>query len=235
LTSLDSFEGSRPVPAVILFGAPGSGKGTQARLLREHCVNGPHISTGDMLRQHIASGDEIGRQSRDMMKAGRLVPDDLVNRLVQARIQQPDCRGGFILDGYPRTVNQATELYRVAALFGVEPSVVHLLVDYEKLVARLSGRRQCPVCGTLYSSKTNPPKVAGICDRDGAALVTREDDREEVIRERLRQYDLETRPVLDYFRQVGVPVVEVEGAGAAPEAIAAGICSNLTQQGRATK
>ena len=220
---------------MILFGAPGSGKGTQARLLREHCVNGPHISTGDMLRQHIASGDEIGLRSRDMMKAGRLVPDELVNRLVEQRIQQPDCRGGFILDGYPRTVNQATELVRVAAQFGVDPSVVHLLVDYEKLVARLSGRRQCPVCGTLYSSKTNPPKLAGICDLDGAVLVTREDDREEVIRERLRQYDLETRPVLDYFRQAGVPMVEVEGAGAAPEAIAAGICGNLAQQGRATK
>jgi adenylate kinase len=227
--------GSRPIPAVILFGAPGSGKGTQARLLREHCVNGPHISTGDMLRQHIASGDEIGLQSRDTMKAGRLVPDELVNRLVEERIQQPDCREGFILDGYPRTVNQATVLRQMAAQFGVDTSVVHLLVDYEKLVARLSGRRQCPVCGTLYSLTTNPPKVAGICDRDGTVLITREDDRESVIRERLKQYELETRPVLDYFRRAGVPMVEVEGAGAAPEAIAAGICGNLAKQGKATK
>lgn len=231
----DSVDANRGIPAVILFGAPGSGKGTQARLLRQRCVNGPHISTGDMLRQHIASGDEIGVQSRDTMKAGRLVPDELVNRLVEERIQQPDCRDGFILDGYPRTVNQATMLHRMAQQFGVDTSVVHLLVDYEKLVARLSGRRQCPVCGTLYSSKTNPPRVAGICDRDGAVLVTREDDREEVIRERLKQYELETRPVLDYFRQAGVPMVEVEGAGAAPEAIAAEICSNLAQQSRATK
>jgi adenylate kinase len=231
----DSLNGSRPIPAVILFGAPGSGKGTQARLLRQHCVNGPHISTGDMLRQHIASGDEIGLQSQERMKAGRLVPDELVNRLVEERIQQPDCRNGFILDGYPRTVNQATVLRRMAEQFGVDTSVVHLLVDYEKLVARLSGRRQCPICGTLYSLTTNPPKVAGICDRDGAVLVTREDDRESVIRERLKQYELETRPVLDYFRKAGVPMVEVEGAGAAPEAIAAGICSNLAQQGKATK
>lgn len=227
--------GSRPIPAVILFGAPGSGKGTQARLLRQHCVNGPHISTGDMLRQHIASGDEIGLQSRDRMKAGRLVPDELVNRLVEERIQQPDCREGFILDGYPRTVNQATVLRQMASQFGVETSVVHLLVDYEKLVARLSGRRQCPVCGTLYSLTTNPPKVAGICDREGAVLITREDDRESVIRERLKQYESETRPVLDYFRRAGVPMVEIEGAGAAPEAIAAGICSNLAEQGKATK
>lgn len=232
---MDSSERQRGIPAIILFGAPGSGKGTQARLLREQCVNGPHISTGDMLRQHIASGDEIGARSRDMMKAGRLVPDDLVNRLVEQRIQQPDCRSGFILDGYPRTVNQATELRRMAADFGMDPSVVHLLVDYERLVARLSGRRQCPVCGTLYSLKTNPPKVAGVCDLDGAILVTREDDRESVIRERLRQYELETRPVLDYFRQAGVPMVEVEGAGAAPETIAADICGNLARQGRATK
>jgi adenylate kinase len=230
-----SVETIRGIPAIILFGAPGSGKGTQARLLRQRCVNGPHISTGDMLRQHIASGDEIGLQSRDVMKAGRLVPDELVNRLVEERIQQPDCRNGFILDGYPRTVNQATMLCRMAAQFGVDTSVVHLLVDYEKLVARLSGRRQCPVCGTLYSQKTNPPKVAGVCDRDGAVLVTREDDREEVIRERLRQYELETRPVLEYFRQAGVPMVEIEGAGAAPEVIAADICSNLAQQGRATR
>jgi adenylate kinase len=232
---VDSGERNRPVPAVILFGAPGSGKGTQARLLRTHCINGPHISTGDMLREHIASGDEIGLQSRERMKAGRLVPDDLVNRLVEERIQQPDCREGFILDGYPRTVNQATMLREMANRFGVDASVVHLLVDYEKLVARLSGRRQCPVCGTLYSLTTNPPKVAGICDREGSVLVTREDDREVVIRERLRQYELETRPVLDYFRQAGVPMVEVEGAGAAPEEIAAGICGNLAQQGRATK
>jgi adenylate kinase len=228
-------KGNGLIPAIILFGAPGSGKGTQARLLRQHCVDGPHISTGDMLREHIASGDEIGLQSRERMKAGRLVPDELVNRLVEERIQQPDCRNGFILDGYPRTVNQATVLRRMAAQFGVDTSVVHLLVDYEKLVARLSGRRQCPVCGTLYSLTTNPPKVAGICDRDGAVLVTREDDRESVIRERLEQYELETRPVLDYFRQAGVPMVEVEGAGAAPEAIAAGICSNLAEQGKATK
>jgi adenylate kinase len=232
---LDSAERRRIIPAIILFGAPGSGKGTQARLLREQCVDGPHISTGDMLRRHIASGDEIGLRSREMMKAGRLVPDELVNRLVEQRIQQPDCRNGFILDGYPRTVNQATELRRMAADFGVDPFVVHLLVDYEKLVARLSGRRQCPVCGTLYSLNTNPPKVAGICDLDGAVLVTREDDRESVIRERLRQYEMETRPVLDYFRRAGVLLVEVEGAGAAPETIAAGICDDLAQQGRATK
>jgi adenylate kinase len=233
--TLGALDENAPIPAVILFGAPGSGKGTQARLLRERCINGPHISTGDMLRRHIQAKDQIGLEIRDLMKAGRLVSDQLVNQLVDQRIQEPDCRGGFILDGYPRTVNQAMVLREMVARYEVDPAVVHLFVDYEKLVARLSGRRQCPVCGTLYSLATNPPKVAGICDRDGAVLVTREDDREEVIRERLRQYDLETRPVLDYFRASGVPMVEIEGAGASPEAIVEAICDRLAGQGRATK
>lgn len=188
-----------------------------------------------MLRQHIARQDEIGLEVRGLMKAGRLVSDQLVNKLVDERIQEPDCRAGFILDGYPRTVNQATVLREMAGRYGIDTAVVHLLVDYEKLVARLSGRRQCPVCGTLYSLATNPPRVAGICDLDGAVLVTREDDREAVIRERLRQYDSETRPVLEYFRSSGVAMVEIEAASAAPETIAGSICERLKGQGRTTK
>jgi adenylate kinase len=219
-------------PAIILFGAPGSGKGTQARLLRQYCVKGPHISTGDMLRQHIDAGDEIGREIHGLMKAGRLVSDELVNRLVKGRLAQPDCREGFILDGYPRTVNQAKVLHNLLPVYGVDPAVVHLVVDYEKLVARLSGRRQCPVCGTLYSLSTNPPKVADICDLDGAKLITREDDRESVIRERLTQYELQTSPVLDYFRTEGVKVFDVEGASAPPESIVGMICGSLSKAGR---
>jgi adenylate kinase len=232
---LNASSGSRPIPAVILFGPPGSGKGTQARLLREQCVNGPHISTGEMLRKHIQQRDAIGLEIHDVMRAGRLVPDELVNRLVETRIQQPDCSDGFILDGYPRTVNQAKVLQQMASQYNMRPSVVHLVVDYEKLVARLSGRRQCPVCGTLYSLSTNPPKNPGFCDLDGAALVTREDDQESVIRERLAQYDLATHPVLEYFRGAGVATLEVEGASAPPDAIAQGICSQLGYCGRATK
>jgi adenylate kinase len=188
-----------------------------------------------MLRQHIQTGDEIGREIRDLMKSGRLVPDELVNRLVEARIQQPDCRNGFILDGYPRTVAQAKTLRNLAGRYKMDTSVVHLMVDREKLVARLSGRQQCPVCGTLYSLATNPPRNPGICDLDGAVLVTREDDREPVIRERLAQYDLATHPVLDYFRGAGVAMLEVEGAGAAPDAIAKGICGKLVRHDRAVK
>ena len=212
---------------MILFGSPGSGKGTQAKLLRQNCLPGPHISTGDMLRHHIEAGDEIGQEVRKLMKSGRLVPDELVNRLVDIRLQDPDCRDGVILDGYPRTLAQAGVLLKLLRLRGMVPVVVHLMVDYEKIVARLSGRRQCPVCGTLYSVSTNPPKVAGICDRDGAALVTRDDDREDVIRERLRQYELQTRPLLEFFGTAGVRIFEIAGGSADPASISGDICRFL--------
>ena len=218
------------VPAVILFGSPGSGKGTQAKLLR-HCLKGPHISTGDMLRRHISEGDEIGRNVQHVMKSGRLVPDDLANQIVEERLRQDDCSSGVILDGYPRTLNQAGVLLEMMKRQNFEPAVVHLVVDYEKIVARLSGRRQCPVCGTLYSLTTNPPKSAGICDLDGAVLVTREDDRESVIRERLEQYELQTRPLLEYFRRVGVPMIEVDGQGSTPNEIMRHVCGALAATG----
>ncbi len=216
-----------PPIALILFGSPGSGKGTQSRLVRDRCLPGPHISTGDMLRAHIEAGDEIGIEVQCLMKSGHLVPDDLVNRLVEQRLKQPDTRNGVILDGYPRTVAQASETRRVLALGGLLPVVLHLVVDYDRIVARLSGRRQCPVCGTLYSLSTNPPKVPGVCDLDGATLVTREDDREEVIRERLGEYDRQTRPILEFFSRVGVKVAEVNGADADPATISQRICANL--------
>jgi adenylate kinase len=198
-------------------------------------LNGPHISTGDMLRRHIEDQDAIGLEVQGLMKAGRLVSDELVNRLVEERIQAPDCQDGFILDGYPRTVNQAAVFLGFAALYSIFPSVVHLMVDYEKIVARLSGRRQCPVCGTLYSLKTNPPKIPGICDLDGNELVTREDDRESVIRERLDQYEMQTQPILRYFRESGVAMCEIQGQGAAPDAIVKTICGKLAERGRAER
>ena len=212
---------------MILFGSPGSGKGTQAKLLRENCVAGPHVSTGDMLRHHIEAGDEIGQEIRQLMKSGRLVPDELVNRLVEVRLRAPDCRHGVILDGYPRTLAQAGVLLEMLRLRGMVPVVVYLMVDYEKIVARLSGRRQCPVCGTLYSVSTNPPKVAGICDLDGTRLVTRDDDREDVIRERLRQYDVQTRPLLEFFGTAGVRIFEIAGGSADPASISGDICRFL--------
>ncbi len=213
-------------PALILFGSPGSGKGTQAKLLRD-CLRLPHISTGDMLRAHIEKGDDIGREAGAPLKSGKLVSDDLANELVRQRISEPDCRSGIILDGYPRTLNQAHVLLGMLGESGFRPGVVHLVVDHDRIVARLSGRRQCPVCGTLYSVTTNPPQVAGICDLEGAHLITREDDRESVIRERLNEYESQTWPILDFFREAGVPMFTLDGADASPEQISRQICDAL--------
>ncbi len=194
-------------------------------------MSGPHISTGDMLRTHIALGDDIGVQAEQLIKAGKLVPDELVNQLVEKRLREPDARQGVILDGYPRTINQAEVLLHLLGKNGFRAAVVHLIVNYEKIVARLSGRRQCPVCGTLYSLTTNPPRLPGVCDLDGAALVTREDDRESVIRERLHEYDRQTVPILEFFRQAGVQMIEIEGGDWSPEQIMQNICGSLDKAG----
>ncbi len=195
------------------------------------CIAGPHISTGDMLRQHIEAGDVIGQKTSGLLKSGKLVADELANQLVEERLAEHDCCAGIILDGYPRTLNQAGVLLGFMGKFHYRPAVVHLAVDYEKIVARLSGRRQCPVCGTLYSLRTNPPKVAGICDLDGTPLVTREDDRESVIRERLAQYEVQTRPILNFFREAGVPLFEIQASDAMPDQIASEICRWLAAEG----
>ena len=182
-----------------------------------------------MLRHHIEAGDEIGLRAAQLIKAGKLVPDELVNQLVEQRLAKPDASSGMILDGYPRTLNQAAALLQVLAKQGFSPVVVHLSVDYEKIVARLSGRRQCPICGTLYNLTTNPPKVAGVCDLDGTQLVTRDDDQESVIRERLQEYERQTRPILDFFRETRTAMFEVEGGGALPEEIMHRICDALDE------
>ena len=217
-------------PAVILFGSPGSGKGTQANLLRK-CLGSPHISTGDMLRTHIDAKDAIGQETDLLIRSGKLVPDELVNQMVKDRLTEPDCRNGVILDGYPRTLQQAKVLLEFVKPHGFLPAVVYLVVDYEKIVSRLSGRRQCPVCGTLYNLVTNSPKMLGICDRDGALLITREDDRETVIRERLKEYELQTRPLLEQFRASQVPTFEIAGADLSPAEISKQICECLGHLG----
>jgi adenylate kinase len=199
---------------LILFGAPGSGKGTQAKLLSQ-ALGVPHISTGDMLRERIAQKDALGLQVEGILQAGGLVSDAIVNRLVAERIEQPDCATGFILDGYPRTVNQAIVLTGVP---GIAPLVVYLKVDYNVIVARLAGRRLCPVCGAVYNLSREALKV---CKNDGSKLMIREDDREEVVRERLKAYETQTTPVLEYFRAAGFPCWEIEGnAVGGPPAIA---------------
>jgi adenylate kinase len=215
--------------AVIVFGPPGSGKGTQAVLLAD-ALRVPHISTGDIFRRRVEAGDELGRELQAIMRAGKLAPDELVNRIVEERLGKPDCAGGFILDGYPRTREQAQVLSGWLKGRGMEQVVVNLLVDYNVIVGRISARRSCPRCGAAYNLISNPPKHDGVCDRDGSPLKTRQDDQEAVVRKRLQAYEQQTLPLVDYFRSSGCRFYEVDGNQGAPEWIA-GWISGLIKQG----
>jgi adenylate kinase len=177
-----------------------------------------------MLRERIASGDPLGVQVKDLMTAGKLVPDEVVNILVEDRISLADCQNGFILDGYPRTLPQAAVLEKLLERRGFAQVVIHLKVDYNQIIARISGRRQCPVCGSLYNLTSNPPQTRDLCDREGARLAVRDDDREDVVRARLEAYERQTRPVLDFFAGSPRPFHEVEGNGATPKEIVERIC-----------
>lgn len=184
---------------LLLFGPPGCGKGTQAAYLAER-FHIPAISTGEMFRAECKAGTEMGKVACSMISKGGFVSDDIVNGVVASRTARPDCANGFLLDGYPRTVPQAiwfAELVRQRGL--PEPLVMHLDVADEALVARLTARRQCPKCLQIYNAISLPPRVHGICDRDGSTLITREDDREAVIRQRLRAYDELTGPILKWY------------------------------------
>jgi adenylate kinase len=204
------------VNAIVLFGAPGSGKGTQAQLLQQ-CLRIPHVSTGEVLRQRIRMGN--GSDVAATMQSGRLVSDDVVNQIVEERLSEPDAASGFVLDGYPRTRTQAEHICRWFDGRGIREVVIHLVVDYNVIIARLAGRRQCPACGTLYNLVSQPPKVDELCDLDGQKLMVRDDDREAVVRERLEEYERQTRPVLDFFLSAGRRVVAVEAGDEAPEKI----------------
>lgn len=202
--------------AVLLLGPPGAGKGTQAKLLaREYGV--PHLSTGDMLREHVASSTPLGLRARPIMERGELVPDEIVLGMVEERIARHDCAKGFLLDGFPRTLPQAEALDAVLRSRGWGgPLVVHFVVDRNQLLRRLSGRRTCAVGGEIYNIYDHPPKVPGRCDHDGGELVQRPDDREEVIRDRLNVYEERTRTLVDYYRAQGV-LVDLDGMGAPGE------------------
>ena len=215
--------------AIVLFGSPGSGKGTQAKLLVKH-FGIPQISTGDMLRGHIESGDSLGLSIRELMRAGSLVADEAVNTLVAERLNNPDTERGFILDGYPRTLAQAEVLSKLLDSLNVREIVIHLKVDYGIIISRISGRRQCPLCGTLYNSASKPPKVAGICDLDGTALAIREDDRESVVRERLAAYERQTHPLIEYFRATGCKLIEIDASTESPDVLFELIRQTLTLQ-----
>jgi adenylate kinase len=200
-------EKSIAVGPILLLGAPGAGKGTQAKQIAER-YGIPQISTGDILRDNVARGTELGRQARSTMNSGKLVPDDLVNRMVAERLNQPDCRRGFILDGFPRTVAQAEWLDQELVARGFSSShlpavVISMVVSYNQLLQRLTGRRTCPSDGTIYNIYFQPPKTDGKCDFCGAELVQRKDDKEEVISERLKNYERQTLPLVEYYRRQG--------------------------------
>jgi len=179
-----------------------------------------------MLRERVAlarekdSGDELGKAASVIMQAGGLVPDEMVNRMVEDRIELPDAARGFILDGYPRTVSQAQLLDCVFRAKQTGAVVVHLKVDYNVIIARLSGRRQCPTCGALYSVSANSPVVSEVCDYDGSRLFVRDDDREEVVTKRLQAYESQTAPVLECLKGIGYTIFDVQGESRAPQAIA---------------
>ena len=212
--------------AIVLFGSPGSGKGTQAKLLNQ-CMGVPHISTGDMLRDRIRQGVEAGTAVAATMQSGMLVSDEVVNRMVEERLSEADAAEGFVLDGYPRTLAQADHLCHWLDGRGIRELVIYLAVDYNIVIARLTGRRQCPRCGTLYNLATHPPRVDEVCDLDGEKLVIRDDDTAEVIRERLDAYERQTRPVLAYFASAGRRVIEVDASNDPPETVYQKICQSM--------
>jgi adenylate kinase len=219
-------ETSQNIGPVVLLGPPGAGKGTQAKRIAEH-YGIPQISTGDILRDHVQRGTELGVQAKALMARGELVSDDLVCDMVAWRLRDGDCERGFILDGFPRTAKQAgwLDAYFDSEIFDnlrggkCLPIVIRIDVDYNQLVKRITGRRTCLANGHIYNIFFQPPRVADICDIDGSPLIIRSDDREEVIRERLKTYDLQTRPVAEYYEQKGrlvsvngeLPVGEVSG------------------------
>jgi len=199
---------------VILLGPPGAGKGTQAKQIVER-YRVPQISTGDLLRDHVARGTSLGLEAKAIMARGELVPDELMYDMVADRLRQPDCRRGFVLDGFPRTAAQAgwLDAFLEKELFDKSqmcpPVVIQLVVDYTKLLLRLTGRRSCPTCGRLYNIHFQPPRADELCDVDGSRLITRNDDRSEVITERLVAYEKQTKPLVDYYRARNrlVPVI----------------------------
>jgi adenylate kinase len=209
----------RVVGTIIVLGPPGAGKGTQAKLISS-AYGIPQISTGDLLRDNVARETELGSKVKALLGSGALVSDDLVCDMVAERLRNPDCDRGYILDGFPRTVVQAEWLDRylksrqtgngTTPSTGMKPVVIRLVVEYNRLLQRITGRRSCPTCGRIYNVYFQPPKVEGICDVDGGRFVVRPDDTEEVVVERLKAYEKLTLPLVDYYHTKG-RLVEING------------------------
>ncbi len=181
---------------LIMLGAPGSGKGTQAKFIMED-YNIPQISTGDLLRSAILSGTELGLKAQEFMNTGKLVPDNLVLQLLKVRLSQQDCKNGFILDGYPRNLTQAQELKKITGI----DLVINLDINYRLLIERITGRRTCKQCGAIFHIKYNPSKEDGICDECSGTVYQRDDDTEETVKKRSNTYENKTIPLIEFYRK----------------------------------
>jgi adenylate kinase len=203
---------------LILLGPPGAGKGTQAEKISE-LYGIPHISTGDIFRDNLKRGTELGLKAKEYMDRGELVPDEVVIGIVRGRLAEPDCEKGFVLDGFPRTVAQADALKEMLA--GLGKSIHHVLniqVPDETVVERLTARRTCRSCGAVYHLKFNPPREDGKCDVCGGELYVRDDDREETVRARLEEYRAKTQPLIDYYRAEGL-LRDIDGSASMEEVL----------------
>ncbi|CCY85415.1 adenylate kinase [Clostridium sp. CAG:149] len=195
---------------IIMLGAPGAGKGTQAKRIAEK-YGIPHISTGDIFRANIKEGTELGMKAKEFMDQGLLVPDEVTIGMLLDRIKKEDCVNGYVLDGFPRTIPQAESLTKALEEMGQKIDyAVDVDVPDENIVSRMSGRRACITCGATYHVQFAPPKTEGICDKCGAELVLRDDDKPETVQKRLAVYHEQTQPLIDYYRRAGV-LVSVDG------------------------
>jgi len=195
---------------ILLLGAPGVGKGTQAKRLMDE-FNIPQISTGDLLREHRRNHTPLGMLADELMSKGKLVPDDLVNRMVAERFKEPDTEHGYILDGFPRTLNQAEWLDSQLVAYMLPVVAINLVVGERVLLERITGRLACPVCGTIYNVYTKAPKNDRVCDLEGAPLTQRGDDTEAVFHERMKTFEIKTAAVIEYYRTHGARFAEVDG------------------------
>ena len=189
---------------IIMLGAPGAGKGTQAQMIAEK-YDLPHVSTGDIFRANIKNGTELGKEAKSYMDRGVLVPDELTVRILLDRVAQEDCKNGYILDGFPRNIPQAEVLDKALAELGDKVDVaIDMEVPDENIIRRMAGRRACTACGATYHIENVPPKKEGICDKCGEALIQRDDDKEETVKNRLNVYHEQTQPLIEFYAKKGI-------------------------------